>query len=55
MHCSCQGVKRGQLEVIHYTVLRNCTEIGKRGGGGIITSEGKMRMGELKEVELKEK
>jgi len=30
---SCQGVKRWQLEVIHYTVLRNCTEKRKKREG----------------------
>jgi hypothetical protein len=40
--------------VIHYTVLRNCTEKGKK-GNGIIASEGKTRMRERKDVGLKER
>jgi hypothetical protein len=40
--------------VIHYTVVRNCTEKGKK-GKGIIKSEGKMRRRERREVGLKER
>lgn len=55
MYCCCQGVKRGQLVVIHYITRYRETVQRKERGDGIITSEGKMRMRERKEMELKER